>query len=276
MLGSIAINGVSRLMCSRRHGNQKIFTNFNQSSVATFTMSKEETIEAKARALYEHIFSKPEDTYAGKPWDVVEAINDFADESRMMTFKNAKIEASRQQIAKIQPAPRTFIEFGGYVGASAIAWGAILRELNNTDSAVDVNVYTFELSPVNAGIARDLIRLAGLENTVHVLEGPAADSLRRIFEEGKLKKAGVDVAFFDHWEQFYLPDLQLCEDLGLFRKGSKVIADNTDFPGAPAYLEYVKSGGRQGGSYRYETESIETASNRGPSIVEVSTVINAQ
>ncbi|KAE8336671.1 hypothetical protein BDV24DRAFT_168103 [Aspergillus arachidicola] len=239
-------------------------------------MSKEETIEAKARALHEHIFSKPEDTYAGKPWDVVKAINDFADESRMMTFKNAKIEASRQQIAKIQPAPRTFIEFGGYVGASAIAWGAILRELNNTDSAVDVNVYTFELSPVNAGIARDLIRLAGLENTVHVLEGPAADSLRRIFEEGKLKKAGVDVAFFDHWEQFYLPDLQLCEDLGLFRKGSKVIADNTDFPGAPAYLEYVKSGGRQGGSYRYETESIETASNRGPSIVEVSTVINAQ
>ncbi|GMF67694.1 unnamed protein product [Aspergillus oryzae] len=242
MLGSIAINGVSRFMCSTRHG----------------------TIEAKARALHEHIFSKPEDTYAGKPWDVVKAINDFADESRMMTFKNAKIEASRQQIAKIQPAPKTFIEFGGYVGASAIAWGAILRELNNTDSAVDVNVYTFELSPVNAGIARDLIRLAGLENTVHVLEGPAADSLKRLFEEGKLKEAGVDVAFFDHWEQFYLPDLQLCEDLGLFRKGSKVIADNTDFPGAPAYLEYVKSGGRQGGSYRYETESIETASNCGP------------
>ncbi|GMG51267.1 unnamed protein product [Aspergillus oryzae var. brunneus] len=242
MLGSIAINGVSRFMCSTRHG----------------------TIEAKARALHEHIFSKPEDTYAGKPWDVVKAINDFADESRMMTFKNAKIEASRQQIAKIQPAPKTFIEFGGYVGASAIAWGAILRELNNTDSAVDVNVYTFELSPVNAGIARDLIRLAGLENTVHVLEGPAADSLKRLFEEGKLKEAGVDVAFFDHWEQFYLPDLQLCEDLGLFRKGSKVIADNTDFPGAPAYLEYVKSGGRQGGSYRYETESIETASKCGP------------
>ena len=182
----------------------------------------------------------------------------------MMTFKNAKIEASKQQIAKIQPTPKTFIEFGGYVGASAIAWGVILRELNNADNAVDVNVYTFELSPVNADVARDLIRLAGLENTVHVLEGPAADSLRRLFEEQKVEKAGVDVAFFDHWEQFYLPDLQLCEDLGLFRKGSKVIADNTDFPGAPAYLEYVKSGGRKGGPYRYETESFETTSNRGP------------
>ncbi|KAB8271972.1 S-adenosyl-L-methionine-dependent methyltransferase [Aspergillus minisclerotigenes] len=289
MLVSIAINGVSRFMCSTRHGVWTSPIGFACSvrdSTRCFVIAaiarvrktqytlgdvrggvcqcENQTIEAKARALHEHIFSKPEDTYAGKPWDVVKAINDFADESRMMTFKNAKIEASRQQIAKIQPAPKTFIEFGGYVGASAIAWGAILRELNNTDSAVDVNVYTFELSPVNAGVARDLIRLAGLENTVHIFEGPAADSLKRLFEEGKLKEAGVDVAFFDHWEQFYLPDLQLCEDLGLFRMGSKVIADNTDFPGAPAYLEYVKSGGRQGGSYRYETESIETASNRGP------------
>ncbi|KAF7594992.1 hypothetical protein BBP40_007591 [Aspergillus hancockii] len=161
-------------------------------------MSKEETIELKAKALHEHIFSEPEDTYAGKPWDLVKAINEFADNNCMMTFRNAKIEASRQQIEKIHPSPKTLIEFGGYVGASAIAWGVILQEPNGEHNAADLKVYTFELSSVNAGIARDLIQLAGLENIVHVVEGPAAASLRKLSEDGKLQKGSVDVAFFDH------------------------------------------------------------------------------
>jgi catechol O-methyltransferase len=185
----------------------------------------------------------------------------------MMTFKNAKIGASKQQIEKIHPAPKTLIKFDGYVGAPAIAWGAILRELNGPDNATDLSdlkVYIFKLSSVNVGIARDLIRLAGLDGTVHVIEESAAESLRKLFDEGRLQKGSVDVAFFDHREKFNVPDLRLCKDLGLFRKGSKAIADNTDFPGAPGYLEYVRAGGRQGGTYRYETKSIETTSKMGP------------
>ncbi|KAB8231953.1 putative O-methyltransferase [Aspergillus alliaceus] len=204
-------------------------------------MSESVIIEIKAKALHEHISSKPTDTFAGKPRGLV---------------KDAKIEVSKQYLERIDPPPKALIGFGGYVGASAIAWGAILRELNGAGSAVGIKAYTFELSSVNASIARDFIRRAGLEDIVHV-EGSAAHSLRILFEEGRLRKGGMDVAFSDYWEKFYLPDLQLCEDLSLFRKGSKVIADNTDFPGAPAYLEYVKAGGRQRGPYRYESESVE-------------------
>ncbi|KAE8378435.1 hypothetical protein BDV26DRAFT_261684 [Aspergillus bertholletiae] len=163
-------------------------------------MSKEEIIEAKAKALHDHISSRPVDTYADKPWGLVKSTNESADESRMMTFKDAEIEDSRQQTENIQPAPKTIVEFGGYVGASAITWDAILREFNNADSSVDANVYTFELSSVSAGIAQDPTRLCDLENTAHVFEGPAADPPRKVFEEGNLKKTGVDIAFFDHWE----------------------------------------------------------------------------
>ncbi|KAE8387479.1 hypothetical protein BDV23DRAFT_174609 [Aspergillus alliaceus] len=189
-------------------------------------MSESVIIEIKAKALHEHISSKPTDTFAGKPRGLV---------------KDAKIEVSKQYLERIDPPPKALIRFGGYVGASAIAWGAILRELNGAGSAVGIKAYTFELSSDNASIARDFIRRAGLEDIVHVVEGSAAHSLRILFEEGRLRKGGVDVAFSDYWEKFYLPDLQLCEDLGLFRKGSK----------------YVKAGGRQRGPYRYESESVE-------------------
>lgn len=111
-------------------------------------------------------------------------------------------------------------------------------------------------------LSRDLVQLAGLDEIVHVLEGPASESLRTLYDEGKVTSGGVDMAFIDHWEEYYLPDLQLCEKLGVFHKGSLVIADNTDFPGAPKYLEYVRSGGS--GAVRYESEGYTSQTKRGP------------
>ncbi|KAF9882802.1 hypothetical protein FE257_005134 [Aspergillus nanangensis] len=198
-------------------------------------------IEALATALHEHIFSHPQETYSNKPWALVEAIDAFASTNRMMTFKTPKITISQQALTHMDPLPQTILEFGTYVGSSAIAWGAILQKLHSDNHERACNVYTFELSAVNAGIARDFIRLAGLDQIVQVLEGPAGDSLRKLHADGTIREQAVDMAFFDHWEKFYLPDLQLCEDLRLFRVGSLAIADNTDFPGAPAYLEPVFS-----------------------------------
>lgn len=53
----------------------------------------------------------------------------------------------------------------------------------------------------------------------------------------------VEMAFCDTWEQFYLPDLMLNEDLELFQTGSLAIADHTDLPGVLHYFKYVKVGG---------------------------------
>ena len=162
-----------------------------------------------------------------------------------------------------QPAPRTILEFGTFVGKSALAWGAILRDIYGERVPEDVNVYTFDPNPQMVALARDLVKLAGIEDIVHVLEGPGSDILKRLYAEGKV--ASVDMAFFDHWEEFYLPDLQLIEELKLWRVGSLAIADNTDFPGAPEYLAYVKAGGNgTAGSVKYESKSYETQAGRGP------------
>ena len=218
---------------------------------------------ARAAELHEYIFSQPPSTFENKPWAIANAIEVFAQtKDRMMTFKDKKLDVARAQLVAQQPAPRTILEFGTFVGKSALAWGAILREIHGEKVPADVNVYTFEVHPQMVSLARDLVKLAGLDDIVHVLEGPASESLKKLHAEGRV--TSVDVAFFDHWEQFYLPDLQLIEDLGLFRVGSLAIADNTDFPGAPDYLKYVKAGGRGvAGSVKYESKSLGTDSPQG-------------
>ncbi len=102
--------------------------------------------------------------------------------------------------------------------------------------------------------------MAGLDDIIRVLEGPGADSLKKLHGDGEVLPGKVDVIFLDHWKDVYLPDLKLVEELRLLHTGSVIIADNTDFPGAPEYVEYVTQGGSgKDGSFRYETESLEAA-----------------
>ncbi|KAJ5183916.1 S-adenosyl-L-methionine-dependent methyltransferase [Penicillium capsulatum] len=234
--------------------------------------SLESVFATRAAELREYIFAQPASTFKNNPWALATAIETFANTKRhMMIFRDKKLDVARAQLAAQQPAPRTILEFGTFVGKSALAWAAILRDIHGESVPAGVNVYTFELDPQMVSLARDLVRLAGVDDVVHVLEGPASESLTTLHARGVV--TSVDMAFFDHWEQFYLPDLRLVEDLGLFRVGSLVIADNTDFPGAPEYLKYVKSGGRlDAGSVRYESVSYETETQRGKPVSFVSCV----
>ncbi|KAK1142771.1 hypothetical protein N8T08_007403 [Aspergillus melleus] len=232
-------------------------------------MSIEQTIESKAQALHTHIFSQPQAQYTNNPWALVAAIEEYALANKMMTYRDGKIQATKAQLERMPRAPTTLLEFGTYVGNSALAWGAILRDLN--PGSESPSVYTFELSAVNAGIARDFIRLAGLQDIVHVVEGQSSESLRALHAEGKLTKGSVDVVFFDHWEKFYVPDLKIVEELGLLRVGGLAVADNTDIPGAPEYVEYVK------GIKRYRTEVIDLEELKPmPTIVMVSTLVGEE
>ena len=47
--------------------------------------------------------------------------------------------------------------------------------------------------------------------------------------------------FLDHYKPAYLPDLKLCEQLGLVQPDTVLAADNVIKPGNPPYLEYVRS-----------------------------------
>ncbi|KAL1873621.1 hypothetical protein VTK73DRAFT_808 [Phialemonium thermophilum] len=235
-----------------------------------------ERAQTQAVAMRRHVLSLPAEQLRGRPWDVIAAIEAFAnDQGLAMLFRRPKIDVVRRVLAALRPRPKVVVEFGTFVGTSAIAWGAILRELNGSD-ATDIHVYGLELEPKMAEIATDMIRLAGLEDIVSVVVGPGSESLQNLVAEGKVRPGGLDMVFIDHWEKYYVPDLQLCEKLKVFHKGSIAVADNTDIPGAPAYLEYVKKGGDlENGTVRYESRTLypEAADGSRPSAVEVSTVV---
>lgn len=216
--------------------------------------------------LRDHIAAQPADKFRGKPWDLVKEIEAFANEKRLpMIFRSAKITTSKGALAAMEPKPKVLVEFGTFVGTSAIAWAAMLQDFHGgaeAARAAGVRVFTFEFDPKVAEVAQSLIKAAGVDDVVEVHVGAGADSLKKLHAEGKVKAGEVDVVFIDHWEQCYLPDLKLVEELKLFHAGSLALADNTDFPGAPDYLAHVKKGGE--GPVKYESESLQSESSHGP------------
>uniref|UniRef100_A0A8H7KEE5 catechol O-methyltransferase n=1 Tax=Bionectria ochroleuca TaxID=29856 RepID=A0A8H7KEE5_BIOOC len=136
--------------------------------------------------------------------------------------------------------PKILVELGGYVGYSALWFGSSLKNAHkDSNIAGDQVVYwSLEADPVFAGIAMNLVDLAGLGDVVKIVTGKAAESLTRLKEEGKFDK--VDMLFLDHIEDLYVTDLKVAESLGLLKKGSIVVADNVLRPGAPDYKKYVE------------------------------------
>lgn len=129
--------------------------------------------------------------------------------------------------------PKVMVEFGGYVGYSAILFGAALRNSGGQ------RYWALERSPEFAAVIMALVDLAGLSDVVKVIVGPSDRSVKRLANSGALQH--IDMAFIDHYKPAYLTDLKLCEELKLVTPGSIITADNVVHPGNPPYLEYVRS-----------------------------------
>ncbi|OAA53940.1 O-methyltransferase, family 3 [Niveomyces insectorum RCEF 264] len=233
------------------------------------------TTDGREEELHQHLLALPKDGLQGNPQAVLGAISKFtAERGRMIEFKLPKIAVSRTALQAVQPPPKILIELGTYIGNSAVAWGSILKEVNGGNSD-GIHVYCLERDDVFVKIARDTIALAGLDDVVQVVPGEAADTLRKLKADGIVDTA--DVLFIDHFGQHYLPDLKVCEEVGLFHKGSVILADNVDNPEMD-YLQYVRAGGKQGtNSVRYESKNLAAGPGRTPGrydTVEVTTVVD--
>jgi catechol O-methyltransferase len=206
---------------------------------------------------------------------VLQAIDDYsrATNTLLINFKLPKIDASRAVLSRLAPPPKTLVELGTYVGGSAVGWGSIMRDVNG-GRAEGVRVLCCEFDDEFVSIAGDHVKLAGVDDVVRIVPGKSSESLRRMKEDGTLDK--IDVLFLDHFKGYYLPDLKLCEDLGLFHEGTIILADNMDpRPELPEYVQYVRGGGRGGdGTVKYESYSVATSDNPDrPNVVEVTTVV---
>jgi catechol O-methyltransferase len=214
-------------------------------------------IKRLTEQLHRHILALPQSRFHGKPRELIEEIAQWAETNKMgMLFHGLKIQKCHDILQATEPKPKVIIEYGTYVGNSALGWAASLMEFHGKDAS-DIHVYGFESDPEKALIARDVIKLAGVEDIVTIVTATGAAALEQLHREGKITQGQVDVVLLDHWKDAYLSDLVLCEKLQVFHEGSIIFADNTDFPGAPDYIEYIKKGGSGlPGATRYATETI--------------------
>lgn len=207
-------------------------------SLAKFDGSDDyvESHDGRETVLLKHIYNHPDlDKLRGSPEAICAVMDEFAAQTDFL-INIGSDKGGKVHNMIMEEKPSVLVELGGYVGYSAISFGDAMRKAAGPDQKV--RLWSLEFDPLIASIAMDLIDLAGLGDVVKVVVGSAADSLRRLNDEGQLDT--VDFLFLDHDEELYLPDFQVCEELKLFHSGSLIVADNVVRPGAPKYREHIR------------------------------------
>lgn len=174
---------------------------------------------------------------------------------------------------KIDGRRRTFVcaELGTYCGYGSVQIAKTLSEYAGIDKdGIDFHLFTVEINPSFAQIARQVIDMSELSERVTVLQnefmmnGLAKDvglllkegiirHRNQLFEsnsataaldgneaDGEADGVCIDFVLIDHDKDSYLDDLLLLERSGLVQKGTVVAADNVIFAQIDDYVSYMK------------------------------------
>lgn len=169
----------------------------------------------------------------GNPQKVLAAIDEYhSNYNRLINVGPVKGAHITGLIAEHKPS--IMVELGGYIGYSAILFGDAVRANGGK------KFYSLEKNPEMAAVASQLVELAGLRDVVNIIIGSSDESLVELVRERK-EIDQIQMLFLDHWQELYLPDLWLLEQMGVLAEGrTLLVADNVIMPGAPKYLEWVK------------------------------------
>jgi catechol O-methyltransferase len=158
------------------------------------------------------------------------------------------------------------VELGTYCGYSSILLAKTLRDLS-----VSFHIFSVEVDPQHAQVARELIRLCSLQDHISVLLlHPDETTLEKLLKAKIISalptstrtsshnnntRVTIDLLFIDHDKDLYLADLRHLEEAGLVRKGCFVAADNVLFAKIDEYRDYMKELAEQG---TVETKLVES------------------
>ncbi|CAE7658262.1 LRTOMT [Symbiodinium sp. CCMP2592] len=155
---------------------------------------------------------------------VLRAIEDFAESRKWLKVAGGRKAALLK--GSLRPGDRV-VEFGTYMGYSAMLMASRLRELGGGGRVVscDVNAQTWPF-------ARELLAWAGVGSSeVELKIGIAGDWLA----SGQLGE--IDVLLLDHRGTVYQEDLKAAEPH--LSRQARVLADNVLLPGAPLFLGFI-------------------------------------
>ena len=165
----------------------------------------------------------------------IATLDDFASREKLLINIGDEKGAILDQ-AVHRAAPQRALELGAYVGYSALR---IARALPSGG-----HLFSIELNPANAEIARRIAAHAGVANRITFIVGSLGDggrTLAELREAHGFSERSVDFVFVDHAKEAYLPDLMRIMDAEWLHPGSVVVADNVRFPGAPRYRRYMEA-----------------------------------
>jgi len=144
---------------------------------------------------------------------------------------NASMQISCEQGAVMQVLAKAIharraLEVGVFTGYSSLAVALAMQELHGADACL----VACDKSEDYVAQARKYWAQAGVDHTVQVRLGPAADSLRHLLAEGQ--DGSFDLAFIDADKTGYDAYYELC--LQLLRPGGMMLIDNMLWGGAVA------------------------------------------
>ncbi|XP_075710474.1 catechol O-methyltransferase-like [Rhinoderma darwinii] len=195
----------------------------------------------------------------GDPQSVVDNIDKYCTEKEWAMNVGDQKGMILDNVVK-ETNPSVLLELGTYCGYSAVRIAQLLKP--------GARFFTVEFNPVYAAIAKQIIEFAGVNDKVQILEGNTQDIIPQL--KKKYEVDTLDFVFVDHWKDKYAVDTKLLEKCNLLKKGSVILADNVVVPGAPEFLEYVRTCGRYDCTnypsvleYMTEKDALEKAVFRG-------------
>uniref|UniRef100_A0A0G4IF16 catechol O-methyltransferase n=1 Tax=Chromera velia CCMP2878 TaxID=1169474 RepID=A0A0G4IF16_9ALVE len=159
---------------------------------------------------------------------VVNAIDEFSRRNWMMNVGAQKGDILDDVIRSLGTRVKRLLEVGTFCGYSICRISRVVPP--------DCRLVTVEKDKDTAAVAREVLSIAGLSNRVEVIQA----AFRDVASEIPKKLGGpADVLFMDHWKNDYVKDVGVSEDVGLFKEGSLLAADNVLYPGAPGFIDWL-------------------------------------
>ncbi len=160
------------------------------------------------------------------------------------------------------------VELGTYCGYGSTVLSQILHQYAMNYEQIDFHLFTVEINPSFAQIAREFIDLCGMTKYVTIIEidllisGEIEDvglllkkNIREHYDMYDDQDSKLDFVLIDHDKDSYLSDLQLLERHAMIKQGTTVVADNVVFAAIDNYVSYMKALAAAG---RVTSETVES------------------
>jgi len=108
-----------------------------------------------------------------------------------------------------------------------------------TQLPTDALFITIEANSESVKTARSIHEYAGVADRIKIINGDTQNVIPRLSTDFHIDS--FDLIFIDHYKEVYLRDFKILEEVGLIKSETMIVADNVITPGAPDYLEYIRT-----------------------------------